>query len=128
MQSTENRTILICDDDQDVLDAVSSVLREYGYDVVTAHEHTEFMACLQQCNPSVIILDIRMPERDGIWLAEGMQALGSQTPVIFLTGYDSMIYRLYAPFVGSVAYLTKPVDSQLLLAKVEKAIHNAAAV
>ena len=79
---------------------------------------------MQQCSPSVIILDIRMPERDGFWLAEGLQALGQQIPIIFLTGYDSMIYRLYAPFVGSIAYLTKPVDTKLLLAKVEKALNR----
>jgi FixJ family two-component response regulator len=123
--SANNKTVLLCDDDQSILDAVSEILFEAGYDVFTSHNHVEFLARMQECNPSVVILDVRMPERDGFWVAEGLQSLGQQVPIIFLSGYDSMIYRLYAPFVGSIAYLTKPVDRNRLLEKVDKAVNRA---
>jgi two-component system, NtrC family, response regulator AtoC len=122
--SANKKTVLLCDDDQSILDAVSDVLLDAGYEVFTSHNHVEFLAQMRHCNPSVIILDVRMPERDGFWLAEGLQSLGKQIPIIFLTGYDSMIYRLYAPFVGSIAYLTKPVDTHRLLEKVHKATNR----
>jgi DNA-binding response OmpR family regulator len=118
--------ILICDDDPEALESTSMLLRDAGYDVTAAHEHKEFLARLKEFTPDVIILDIRMPERDGIWIAENLQALGSRIPIIFLTGCSSTIYRLYAPFVGSIGYLTKPADRDTLLKKIARAISNTA--
>jgi len=117
--NSEKKNVLLCDDDQAVLDAMSELLQNSGYAVSTAHEHTELMQRLNEGTPDLIILDVRMPERDGIWVAECLQALGSQIPVLFLTGCDSTIFRLYAPFVGAVGYFLKPVNAQLLLQKIK---------
>jgi DNA-binding response OmpR family regulator len=116
------RTICLCDDDQEILDATSSVLTHAGYSVVQAHDHKELTRKLRECAPDLIILDVRMPERDGFWIAECLQVLGSTVPIMFMTAYDKILYRLYAPFVGSVEYLIKPVDPQVLLKKVEHAL------
>jgi DNA-binding response OmpR family regulator len=116
------KTICLCDDDQEILDATSCVLTNAGYNVVMAHDHKELTSKLQDCAPDLIILDVRMPERDGFWVAECLQVLGNTVPIMFMTACDKMIYRLYAPFVGSVEYLTKPVDPRLLLKKIERAL------
>jgi DNA-binding response OmpR family regulator len=129
----ETRTVGICDDDPAILDCVAALLQSAGYRVFTAHHHEELARKLQEHSPDLLILDIRMPEHDGCWIAEGLQALGHKIPIIFLTGYDSLIYRLYAPFVGAVTYLTKPVDLTLLLSKVREVLdrsvaHNSAEI
>jgi len=120
--SEAQKTILVCDDDQDILDAVSMALVNAGYKVVTAHEHKELTNQIRLSPPDLIILDVRMPERDGFWIAEFLQVLGVNVPIMFMTAYDQMVYRLYAPFVGAVEYLIKPVDMQILLKKVERAL------
>ena len=116
------QTILVCDDDDAILESVSSILTNGGYRVVTAHDHKEFFSVLKSERPSAIILDVRMPERNGLWLAENLQVLGFSTPIIFLTACDSFVYKLYAPFVGAVAYLMKPVDPYVLLEKLNHSI------
>ncbi|HEY3320541.1 MAG TPA: response regulator [Planctomycetota bacterium] len=128
MAWSDARRILLCDDDQGALDCVGKLLDSAGYSVSTAHDYREFMTRLTHDSPDLIILDVRMPERDGFWIAEALQVRGMHTPVIFLTGCDSSIYKLYAPFVGSVAYLLKPVDSDLLLQKVKHALGHPSVV
>lgn len=112
--------VCVCDDDQAVLDAVAAVLQTAGYRVLLAHEHKELETALRDEKPDLLILDVRMPGHDGFWVAEGLHALGSTIPIIFMTAYDRWIYRLYAPFVGAAQYLVKPVDPRVLLGKVEK--------
>jgi DNA-binding response OmpR family regulator len=123
------RRIFICDDEAETLVALSELLRNAGYDVCTAVGHDEMLQQIQLGNPpDLIVLDVRMPERDGIWIAENLRALGVNVPIIFHTGCDSLIYRLYAPFVGAAAYLTKPCDASVLLSKIEKALEFPAPV
>jgi DNA-binding response OmpR family regulator len=112
----------MCDDDRDLLDSLGTFLKASGYQVETASEHNELMEKLREKVPDLLLLDVRMPEKDGFWVAEGLQALGVRVPIIFMTGYDKWIYRFYAPFVGSVYYLVKPIDLQLLLKKIEEAL------
>ena len=110
---------MVCDDDPHILAALSDLLTQSGYSVSTAQGHHELMARMQEHTPDLLILDVRLPERDGIWIAEGLQVLGSQVPVLFLTGYDSTIYRYYSPFVGAVGYMLKPVNPDALLKKID---------
>ena len=118
------KTILLCDDDQDILDSTSLLLRSAGYDVITAHEHRELTTTLQTVTPDLIVLDVRMPERDGFWIAECLQVLGSRIPILFMSSCDQMIYRLYAPFVGAVEYLIKPVQTDVFLNKIERVLRR----
>lgn len=115
--------IVICDDNEDVLEVVSMIVRRAGYKVVTAGGHKELLPLIDSVQPRLLICDIRMPERDGFWIAEHLQMQGQRIPIIFMTAYDSNLYRTYAPFVGSVAFVTKPIDSQELLAQIKKALN-----
>jgi CheY-like chemotaxis protein len=63
-----------------------------------------------------------MPERDGFWVAEHLQMQGRRVPIVFMTAYDSNLYRTYAPFVGSVGFVTKPIDAQELVRQIEKGL------
>ena len=116
------RTILVCDDDPQTLDTLSELLGNAGYSVSTAADTREMLERLETSKPDLLILDVRLPEHDGMWIAESLLSHGRNIPIIFHTGCDAPSYRLYAPFVGASAYLTKPCDPALLLEKVEEAL------
>lgn len=118
-------TVLVCDDNADVLDVVSMIVRRAGYNVVPANGYKELLPLFDTTNAKVLVSDIRMPDRDGFWIAEHMQMQGIRIPIIFMTAYDSNLYRTYAPFVGSVGFVTKPIDAHDLLAQIKKALNSA---
>ncbi len=117
--SNDKKTICVCDDDPHVIDSMTVLLNSAGYAVLSAHDHTELTALLQEAKPDLLLLDVRMPGRDGFWIAECLQVLGNSCPIFLMTAYDRFIYRLYAPFVGTSEYLTKPIDPQSLLEKIK---------
>lgn len=115
-------TILICDDNEDILEVVTVIMQKAGYDVKGVTSYKELLPLIDAQKPDLLICDIRMPERDGFWIAEHIQSKNLNIPIIFMTAYDSNLYRTYAPFVGSVGFVTKPLDSQDLLLQVKKAL------
>ena len=118
----DKNKILVCDDNEDILEVVSTIVRRAGYSVISANGYQELLPLIDSVRPNLLICDIRMPERDGFWIAEHLQMHGIRIPIIFMTAYDSNLYRTYAPFVGSVGFVTKPIDSQELIAQIKKAI------
>lgn len=118
----EPETILICDDNADILEVVSMIVRRAGYNVLSASGYAEVLPLLESAKPALLISDIRMPDRDGFWIAEHMQMNGLRIPIIFMTAYDSNLYRTYAPFVGSVGFVTKPIDARELVVQIKKAL------
>ena len=120
--SDGKKTILVCDDNADILEVVSKILRSSGYIVFVANGYKEFLPQIESAHPDLLICDIRMPEHDGFWIAEHLQTQGIHIPIIFITAHDTNLYRAYAPFVGSVGYITKPFEDFELLGQVEKAL------
>lgn len=119
-----SKVVLICDDNLDILNVVSVIVRGAGYEVKSANSHQELLKILETCRPDLLISDIRMPGRDGFWIAEYLQSQNIRIPIIFMTAYDSSLYRAYAPFVGSVGFVTKPLDVDALLKKVAAALES----
>ena len=116
------RTILVCDDNPDILELCSAILTHAGYTVRVANGYEQFKAQFDPTSPPhVLILDVQMPEHDGFWIAENLGS-GVRVPIIFITGHDRPVYRLYAPIAGAFDYLTKPFDPEQLLQRVGKAL------
>jgi FixJ family two-component response regulator len=117
--------VYVVDDDLPVRRAVARVLKVAGYKVVTfasareflAHDGLEHLACL--------ILDVRMPEQDGFELLEALHADGRQVPVIFITGHGDVPMAVRAMQAGAVDFLAKPLDEQVLLEAVDRAMSRA---
>jgi CheY-like chemotaxis protein len=120
--SNASKVILICDDNLDILNVVSMIVRGAGYEVKSASSHKELLTILETCQPDLLISDIRMPGRDGFWIAEYLQSQNINIPIIFMTAYDSSLYRAYAPFVGSVGFVTKPLDIDELLRQITRGL------
>jgi PAS domain S-box-containing protein len=114
-------TILIVDDNPDVLRSMAAVLEVLHEEVLTASNANQALKYLLKVDPAVIVLDVMMPEMDGFQLANLIRKRErlKHTPIIFLTGLgkeDSQMLRGYQ--AGAVDYLLKPVDPDVLRSKV----------
>ena len=120
--SGAKKRIFICDDNEDILELVTVLLQKAGYEVTGFKSNKELLPQLESNRPDLLVSDIRMPDRDGFWIAEHMQSKNLNIPIIFMTAYDSNLYRTYAPFVGAVGFVTKPIDATILLTQVREAL------
>lgn len=119
--SEEPKLILIIDDDTSVLRHVSEVLRNAGFDSVTATNGLDGLKHLSE-NPKLVVLDVNMPEMDGMQTCRMIRASEKhrQTPILMLTARGDITDMIEARKVGADDYLVKPVDPALLLRKVER--------
>jgi DNA-binding response OmpR family regulator len=118
------RKVLIVDDDRDVLRALSLRLKASGYSVVVAADGIAAVSVAKNEVPDVIILDIGLPGGDGFTV---MERLGSilpvaHIPIIILTARDTSGNEARARAAGAHAFLQKPVDNDVLLETIRKAL------
>lgn len=106
----DNYTILVVDDEDSVRKLLSAVLRREGYQVITAVSGEEAIASFKADQPDLIIMDIRMPNIDGITAFKEMRQLRNQVPVILMTAYAAVETAVEAIKLGAFDYLIKPFD------------------
>ena len=107
------RRILVVDDNVDAAEALGELLRDYGHEVVTAHDGAQALDSARLHRPEIILLDISMPEMDGYEVAKrirGELSLGDAL-LIALTGYGEDRHRRLAREAGFDQHVTKPVDA-----------------
>ena len=115
-------TILIVDDDADILKLLEMRLVANQYTVTTAHSASEALA-LFHINPAALIIsDLRMPDMDGFSLFQAIHALDPTVPFILLTAHGSIPEAVNATQQGVFGFLTKPFDSNELLRQVASAL------
>jgi two-component system response regulator MprA len=114
------RTVLVVEDDRELADVLADALSEYGYRVECAHDGAVAMARLESERPSAIILDLLMPEMDGLEFLGSRRdnSVLSRIPVIVLTGQRGMTNRARA--LDADIVLEKPVKLLMLV----EAIHQ----
>jgi FixJ family two-component response regulator len=115
-------TIFIVDDDADVCRAMSRLLRSAGYSTLTFSSTSEFLAQYDPEPPGCILLDLTMPEHDGLEVQAMLASAGSKRPVIFLTGNGSIPATVAAIRAGAINFLTKPVTEPRLFEAVDEAL------
>ncbi len=120
--SGEGRRILVVDDDEAVLKGLGEYFARLGYDVVRAATGKAGLTAFQTQEPDVTILDLRLPDIDGLQVLEVMRQ--RRALVILLTGYGDIPTAVKAMQLGAENFLTKPVDLPHLVATVERAIEK----
>jgi FixJ family two-component response regulator len=123
--TTAKGYVYIVDDDLPVRRAVARVLRVAGYKVATFSSAREFLAHGDLDHPTCLVLDVRMPHQDGFELLEALHADKRNIPIIFITGHGDIPMAVRAMQAGAVDFLTKPLDEQVLLDAVERAMSRA---
>ena len=112
MTGEMGQTILVVDDVADNLILLSLTLQDMGYRVVTAANGQEALTVAKMARPDLILMDIAMPQQDGLAATRHIreQAELTDVPVIALTAFDTEGFRQAAFDAGFNGYLTKPVD------------------
>ncbi len=112
-----NQTILVVDDDPQIRDILSMALERAGFDAVIARDGAEGLAQARAVNPSLAVLDIGLPEMDGLELCKAIRR-DSDLPIVFLTARDDEVDRILGLELGGDDYVTKPFSPRELVARV----------
>jgi two-component system response regulator MprA len=109
--------ILVVDDDQAVRDSLRRALVLEGYEVDLAANGTEALRILSQRAPDAVILDLQMPDIDGLEVCRRLRSLGDMTPVLMLTARGAVDDRVEGLDAGADDYMPKPFDLAELFAR-----------
>ncbi len=113
--------ILLVDDEPDILEIIGYNLSSEGYQVITAENGVEAIAQSKKQKPHLIILDVMMPEMDGIEACEKIRAIPelSETVITFLTARGEDYSQVAGFEAGADDYITKPIKPKVLISKVK---------
>lgn len=117
-----DRRLLVVDDDESVRRIVAALLKDEGYDTVTAANAAEALATLKREQFALVITDIKMPDQDGLSLLNELRREHPDVAVIMMTGYGQVDTAVEALRFGAADYLTKPVRVNHLSASVMRAL------
>jgi two-component system alkaline phosphatase synthesis response regulator PhoP len=125
-QPIKGHTLLLIDDEPDILEFLSYNLKKEGYKVFTASNGEEGVQMVQQVNPSLILLDVMMPKMDGIETCQIIRKdLNITQPIIaFLTSRAEDYSQIAGFEAGADDYIPKPVRPRLLISKVESLLRR----
>jgi two-component system response regulator MprA len=120
--------ILVVDDDKAVRDSLKRALVLEGYEVELAEDGTAAVRSLTQAAPDAIILDLGLPDIDGLEVCRRLRSLGDRTPVLILTARDAVNDRVEGLDAGADDYLVKPFDLAELFARLRALLRRNAAI
>jgi two-component system response regulator ChvI len=121
-----NTVVAVVDDEDNIRETVGFALRREGYPVELYSTGLEAWRAFQQKLPGLAVLDIMMPEMDGLELCRKIRAVSETTPIIFLTSKDDELDRVLGLEIGADDYLCKPFSMRELLARVKVLFRRAA--
>ena len=118
-------TVYVVDDDADIRDSLSMLLQASGYATRTFESATSFLASGTPDTVGCLIVDVQMPEMDGMTLQKELVARHSPLQVVVMTGHADIPIAVGAMKAGAVDFLEKPFDEQVLLDSVRRALDRA---
>lgn len=113
--------VYIIDDDEAVLDSLSTWLGANGFNTRTWSNPQDFLDAYRHEWCGCVVLDMRMPALSGLGLQEELVAIGSTLPIIFVTGHGSVSAAVQAMKAGAFEFIEKPFDHAVLLAHIRRA-------
>jgi FixJ family two-component response regulator len=118
----DSPTVFIVDDDAAVRDALALLMSSANLPAAVFAGAREFLDNVPPNRPGCLVLDVRMPEIDGLELQKQLASRGSRLPIIMLTGHGDVPMAVQALRAGALDFISKPFDSKALLARVHEAI------
>ncbi len=119
----ENNTILVIDDDRNILAIIELYLKKAGFQVVTCDNGNQAMAAFNETKPTLVVLDIMLPGRDGWEILHDIRMKGD-TPVIMLTAKGNLTDRVQGLELGADDYIAKPFDAKELIARIKAVLRR----
>jgi DNA-binding response OmpR family regulator len=118
------QTILVIDDDDEILAGLRTGLERAHYRVLTASDGNAGLAVAEREAPDLVVVDMMMPKKSGFLVLEKLKARPGGPPVIMITANEGVRHRAYAEHLGVDAYLAKPFDLAELLEHVGRLLKN----
>lgn len=119
----DNNTILVIDDDRNILAIIELYLKKAGFQVVTCDSGTLALAAFHEVKPTLVVLDIMLPGRDG-WSVLHDIRMESEAPVIMLTAKGETGDRVQGLELGADDYIAKPFDAKELIARIKAVLRR----
>ena len=116
--------ISIVDDDESIRRTTTLLIESFGFRATAFESAESFLKSGQQHNTSCLILDVQMPNMNGLQLQSELAAAGCGIPIIFITAYDDKESRGRAMQAGAVAFLGKPFSDEHLLQTIRSALRQ----
>ena len=117
------QSILVVEDEASIASFVSLYLKNAGYDVTTAANGAEALAAAEREQPSLIVLDLMLPDIDGIEICRRIRQK-SDVPILMLTARDEDVDKIIGLEVGADDYMTKPFNPRELVARVKSILRR----
>jgi DNA-binding response OmpR family regulator len=123
----KKRTVLVVDDERDIVDLITYNLQRNGYNVLCAYDGTEAIELAQKHVPDLVVLDLMLPGIDGTEVARRMKADArtAQVPIIMLTAKGEETDVVVGLTLGADDYVTKPFSMKILLARLSTVLRRA---
>lgn len=118
---TDRRIVYLVDDDESIRRSTCFILKTSGYDVRPYESGADFLKDVGHAEPGCILLDVRMPEMDGLELQRVLHERGITMPVIIFTGHGDISIAVQAMKAGAVDFIVKPFEKATLLSGIESA-------
>lgn len=119
--------VLVVDDEVNIAELISMALRYEGWQVTTAHTGTKAVAAAKETQPDAVVLDMMLPDFDGLEVLRRMRGLDPDLPVVFLTAKDAVEDRIAGLTAGGDDYVTKPFSLEELVARLRGLMRRAGA-
>ncbi len=117
------RTILIVDDDHEILESMRTILENKGFRILAARDGNAGLMIAERENPDLIVLDMMMPKKSGFLVLEKLKSRpGGLIPTIMITGNEGSRHRAYAEMLGVRDYIRKPFAMEKLVRSIERVL------
>ena len=116
--------ILIIEDDETIRRELKNLLEKYGYGVTAADDFQDVVAFTLSENPHLVLLDINLPVFDGYYVCRELRKV-TKVPIVVVTSRDSEIDELMSMNLGADDFITKPYNTQILLARISALLGRA---
>ena len=120
----KNHRILIIDDERPILLTLEALLQRHGYQVDTAPTASQGLKLLKTKSPSLVLLDLQLPDAEGLQTLDSIKGDSPEMPVIILTAHDSLHNAIESIKRGAYHFVSKPYAPEELLSLVEKALEK----
>ncbi len=124
MVEIAKKKILIIDDEEELANSLDIRLKACGYEVNIANSGSVGLQKFKEVIPDLILLDVMMPDMDGIETLKRIREIDEKVPVIILTAYGTMKTALEAFSMNVVDHIAKPFDTKLLVEKIDSILKN----
>lgn len=120
--NSNQKTVLVIEDDREISATVQSVLTAAGYRVMAANNGQDGRRIIQNSKPDVVLTDMMMPRMGGFPVLEFLSEMTDPPPVIMMTANEGSRHKAYAEMLGVVDYLRKPFAMEVMLESVARAV------